>query len=107
MKSSTRNFQLSSHLSNLLAILTILICVTFISADYLAPTLIALAYVNFYHGFLSTYISEVFTTNYFSDGSSKLINYIFASILLSILGVLFLFIVDFFLKLLKTVSIFS
>lgn len=48
----------------------------FVPSEPLAEMLIALAIVNFFQGFIGTFVSEIFTSHYLQDGLSKLSFYL-------------------------------
>lgn len=91
----SRKYQLTQHGCNFAAVLAYLSCVGFVPAEPLAEMLIALAVVNFFQGFIGTFVSEIFTSHYLQDGLSKLSFYLricfFAAV---IYAVMFYFLIE-------------
>lgn len=91
---SSKKFIASQIASNLLAIIALLTCVTLVSPLILGNMLIALAIVNFFQGFIGTFISEVFTRRYLNESNVMLYEYIETTFLSAIL--FFLIIIFFY-----------
>lgn len=91
---SSKKYIASQIASNLLAIIALLTCVTLVSPLTLGNMLIALAIVNFFQGFIGTFISEVFTRRYLNESNVMLYEYIETTFLSAIL--FFLIIIFFY-----------
>lgn len=91
---SSKKFIASQIASNLLAIIALLTCVMLVSPLTLGNMLIALAIVNFFQGFIGTFISEVFTRRYLNESNVMLYEYIETTFLSAIL--FFLIIIFFY-----------
>ncbi len=97
MKINISNAYIASQIGcNFLAILALFGSISLIDSIQIAEMLIALSLVNFYQGFVGTFISEVFTTKFLKEKSSLHSDYVLASVLFSLIFSLIIFAISFF-----------